>query len=283
MKNNIITSAITIMCVLCGGWISGAFAAPSVRALGGAGTYTGTTSAAAARTGGTTATTSARAGSVRVTPSVKVSTSTTPRVSNSGTSVSTSDDQRMSIGKYLGPSVTGGAKVSNGTGTAASYTDADFDALAETVDDLVDQVDSLVPQVSSLVDQIGSFIGEDYLTKTDAADTYLTAESLSSLGYATSDALSELSSQVANNKSALEKLNGDKDQDGSVRQIASNEADAAVAAAAQYTDKAIKAATAGTAMPTEKLPEGRYYVWDTTGEKPQWRDIGVQNDWSSGT
>lgn len=143
MKNNIITSAITIMCVLCGGWISGAFAAPSVRALGGAGTYAGTTSAAAARTGGTTATTSARAGSVRVTPSVKVSTSTTPRISNSGTSVSTSDDQRMSIGKYLGPSVTGGANVSAAASAAA-------ESLGEQVEYLTGEIDSLVGRLTAV-------------------------------------------------------------------------------------------------------------------------------------
>lgn len=298
MTNKIVTSALTIVCVLCGGWVSGALAAPSVRALGGAGTYTGTTSAAAAKTGGT-ATTSARAGSVRVTPAVKVSSSTTPRSSNTETKTSGSDDQRMSIGKYLGPSVTGGTKVSTGGGTGT--TSEEFTGLVNTVDELagrVDRVDDqindtsdgLVTQVDSLVAQIGSFIGKDYLTETDAANTYqpkgeyLTADSLLSLGYATSGELSDLSAQVlanqnaiAANKAVLDKLNGE--EAGSVKKIVSAAADSALIVAKAYTDDKISGITSMPSIPA--VQGGQYYVLDTTGAKPQWRVLDIGGSWES--
>ncbi|MFQ6739259.1 MAG: hypothetical protein ACLRFJ_01130 [Alphaproteobacteria bacterium] len=221
MTNKIITSALTIVCVLCGGWVSGVFAAPSVRALGGAGTYTGTTSAAAARANGTT-TTSARAGSVRVTPSVKVSSSTTPRSSNTGTKASGSDDQRMSIGKYLGPSVTGGTKVSTGGGTGT--TSEEFTGLVNTVDELagrVDRVDDqindtsdgLVAQVDSLVAQIGGFVGEDYLTqaaadglyqpKANATNPYVVKSDLSSTNDVFRDAVSGVVSALGGDAASI--------------------------------------------------------------------------------
>lgn len=288
MTNKIVTSALTIVCVLCGGWVSGALAAPSVRALGGAGTYTGTTSASAARANGTT-TTSARAGSVRVTPAVKVSSSTTPRSSNTETKTSGSDDQRMSIGKYLGPSVTGGTKVSTGGGTGT--TSEEFTGLVNTVDELagrVDRVDDqindagdgLVTQVDSLVAQIGSFIGEDYLTQAAAANTYLTktdaADTYQPKGdYLTNANLTELSSQVAANKAALDKLNGE--EAGSVKKIASDEADAALIVATQYTDEKISGITSMPSIPT--VQGGQYYVLDTTGVNPVWHSIEMMQEW----
>ena len=280
MNNRVVASVLTILCVLCGGWVSGAVAAPSVRALGGAGTYTGTTSAVSAKANGTT-TTSARAGSVRVTPAVKVSSSTTPRSSNTETKASASDDQRMSIGKYLGPSVTGGVKVSGTTADdphrnwelqldtalieAKGYTDTALDTAKKYTD----------TAVGLLVDQIGSFIGEDYLTKTDAANTYLTktdaADTYQPKGnYLTNANLTELSSQVAANKAALDTLGGDAGTTGSVA--------GALAAAKTYTDEKVSGITSMPAIPTAET--GQYYVLDATGVTPQWREIGVENAWN---
>lgn len=187
MKNKIITSALTIICVLCGGWVSDAFAAPSVRALGGAGTYSGTTSAAAAKSGGT-ATTSARAGSVRVTPTAKVSASTTPRISNVETKVSSSGDQRMSIGKYLGPSVTGGVNISTG---GSGATAADIANLAGQIDENAKDIANLDEQINGgnetvgIIDQLEDFLTKDdakllYQEKEDVSDPYIVQSEISS-------------------------------------------------------------------------------------------------------
>lgn len=194
MKNKIITSALTIICVLCGGWVSDAFAAPSVRALGGAGTYSGTTSAAAAKSGGA-ATTSARAGSVRVTPTAKVSASTTPRISNVETKVSSSGDQRMSIGKYLGPSVTGGVNISTG-GSGASAEDitelaGQIDQNAKDIKANTDALEKLDEQINGgketvgIIDQLEDFLTKDdakllYQEKEDVSDPYIVQSEISS-------------------------------------------------------------------------------------------------------
>ena len=273
MNNRVVTSVLTIVCVLCGGWFSGAFAAPSVRALGGAGTYTGTTSAAAAKTGGAT-TVSSRAGSVRVAPVAKVSSLTTPRISNSSVGTSTSDDQRMSIGKYLGPSVTGGVKIS-GSGTTAEDPHKNWElqldnALIEAkgyTDTALDVAKAYTDTaVGALVDQIGDFVGDDYLTKVEAEDTYqlkgdyvsttnfgtLTGKYLTDNGYLTNTGLETLNAnmtalgtRVGNVESVVASLGGDEDAPGSVKYISAEMAAGALAVAETYTDTLANGAVAG--------------------------------------
>ena len=90
------------------------------------------------------------------------------------------------------------------------------------------------------------------LTKTDAAD------------------ITELSSQVAANKAALDTLGGDAGTTGSVA--------GALAAAKTYTDEKVSGITSMPSIPTAGT--GQYYVLDTTAVTPQWREIGVENAWN---
>lgn len=123
MKYEVQISKLAIVCVLCTSAVSGAFAAASVRSLGGAGTYSGTSSAANATGAPSKAINAVRAGSMRVSPSGTSAnrapaggTTTTGRVATS---------PRLSIGKYLGggTSVSGGSSIKNqkpGSGTSIS-------------------------------------------------------------------------------------------------------------------------------------------------------------------
>lgn len=107
MKKDFKISTLAIVCVLCTA-VSGAYAASSVRVLGGSGTYDGASNAAAAVTSGAS---SVRGGSVRVSP-------TTTQSNTNNTSASTTSGRvlttpRLSIGQYLGGSgsVSGGSSL----------------------------------------------------------------------------------------------------------------------------------------------------------------------------
>lgn len=112
MKKDLKISMLALSCVLCTAVISTAFAAPAVRSLGGAGTYSSASNAASAKSSGGTGGTTVKAGSIsgsgtragtlRVSP-----TASTRVVSSSGTaakksdSLSSASSNRLSIGKYL--------------------------------------------------------------------------------------------------------------------------------------------------------------------------------------
>ncbi len=105
MKNELKISTLSIVCVLCAAFAAPAFAASTVRSLGGAGTYSSASSAAAAKTSGNvggSGVSSVRGGSVRVAPAAKTSAAGV-------TSSRSAATPRLSIGKYLaGASVIGG-------------------------------------------------------------------------------------------------------------------------------------------------------------------------------
>ena len=105
MKNELKISTLSIVCVLCAAFAAPAFAASTVRSLGGAGTYSSVSSAAAAKTSGKvggSGVSSVRGGSVRVAPAAKTSAAGV-------TSSRSAATPRLSIGKYLaGASVIGG-------------------------------------------------------------------------------------------------------------------------------------------------------------------------------
>lgn len=100
MKKDFKISRLAIICVLCT-TVSGAYAASTVRTLGGAGTYDSVSSASSSS--GTSSAT-ARGGTVRISPTASSSSS-----SSSGRVTTTTP--RLSIGKYLG----GGTSVSGGS------------------------------------------------------------------------------------------------------------------------------------------------------------------------
>ena len=155
MKRNLRISTLATVCVLCMA-VSGAYAASSVRNLGGTGTYTSASSAASANSSG--ATTAVRGGSVRVTPTSGVTGSSTTTGANANTSTSgrVATVPRLSIGHYLGgatsvsggsslrPQTPGGSSVSGGGSSSGGEIDPDtLEGLRNQIDDLQRDVDDL--------------------------------------------------------------------------------------------------------------------------------------------
>lgn len=108
-------SNVSMISVLCAAFVAPAFAASSVRSLGGTGTYVGTNSAAKT-TGSSTrtsaGTTTARVGALRVNPSsTRVTANSASLRAPSARSAATT--QRLSLGKYLSGSsaISGGSSV----------------------------------------------------------------------------------------------------------------------------------------------------------------------------
>ncbi|MBQ8294005.1 MAG: hypothetical protein IJX89_01290 [Alphaproteobacteria bacterium] len=163
MKKELKISTLSIVCVLCTAAMMPAFGASSVRSLGGSGTYTGTASAAAAKSNGATTT---RNSSVRATAGATKKASTTSGA-NSSRAATTS---RLSIGKYLGGStaISGGSSVRPGGGTSGSESGADADLMADLQRD-VDQIRRDVDKLHDTDDEIkGAIDGkQDSLTASD--------------------------------------------------------------------------------------------------------------------
>lgn len=147
-------------------FVATANAAPSVRTLGGAGTYNGTASAAsAAKIGGV-----ARAGSLRVTTksgtTTNVSTKANTSATTSATRGHTAAAPRLSIGKYLGhgTSVSGGASIKSDTPSsggdmnpgAAADINSRLDGLDTRVGDVTTEIRDLRTDVDNLRDSVGS-------------------------------------------------------------------------------------------------------------------------------
>ena len=116
-KHTLNISTISVLCALCA--VAGdAFAAGSVRALGGTGTYNGTSAAATANTG-SSAINTARAGSLRISPSTTRTVSAATRTNDAGVATPT---QRLSIGKYLGGATSVSTSAPSGSGSSGSGT-----------------------------------------------------------------------------------------------------------------------------------------------------------------
>ncbi len=151
MREGIKTSLLSVVCVMAVS--AGAFAAPSVRSVGGAGAYPSAASAA-----GTT-TTAARAGSLRpsggyIRPTTSVSTksttaaapSSTSTVGSATTSVRSASAPRLSIGKYIGTPVS----ISSSGGSGTDY--------SERLDQIEQQIHQLQVEKQSLLQST------DYIT-----------------------------------------------------------------------------------------------------------------------
>ena len=139
MKKQIKISLLSLVCGLCTATFSPAFGAPAVRSLGGAGTYTGVSSATAAKTSGASAAKSVRASAVRNTAANLGSVKSTATSASSTRSAAT---PRLSIGKYLGGAVSvGGSTISKGEAGGE---------LAGSVDDLQGAVEVLQKQILDL-------------------------------------------------------------------------------------------------------------------------------------
>ncbi len=186
MKYELKISRLAVVCVICTSAVLPAFGAASVRSLGGAGTYTSASSAAASKpaTGGT-----ARAGSLRVTPSASK-----PTASVSGTTGASPTTSRLSIGKYLGggTSVSGGSSIKNQTTGSTSVSGGSMNpggASSGDVKELTKRVDDLEVRVNNSYDKddVDGALGgkqdvlnpKDKYVVVDGADIYLDVENLS--------------------------------------------------------------------------------------------------------
>lgn len=112
-----------------------AFAAGSVRRLGGTGTYNGTSSA-------TRGTAAARAGALRVSPSRVRPVTASTNVNVDGDAAPT---QRLSLGKYLGGSTTVSTNVQTQTGPSAAE-----------VDDINNQINNLYEITNRIENEIAA-------------------------------------------------------------------------------------------------------------------------------
>lgn len=167
MKNNITKiSVVSLVCAMCAG---GAFGAASVRTLGGAGTYSGTTAAATAATGSTStrsgsdAINAVRGGSMRVTSgSGQSGTSTT--VKAGGTATRAASQPRVSMGGYLsGLKSTSTSTSSSGASSSRPGTTGGTTTDPSAMADLEARVGVLESDVGNLQDASDNFVRHDDL------------------------------------------------------------------------------------------------------------------------
>lgn len=145
--------------------VAPAFAASSLRRLGGTGTYTGTASAVESKKMANTVASSVnRAGTLRVSPTIaksaKISTAAKP--ATSGTTLKSagkSNANRLSVGKYLGGTGALGM-VSNGSAGA------DVDLTGYATLDYVDAADNELrdTKVDKSADSVNEMAGEYNIT-----------------------------------------------------------------------------------------------------------------------
>ena len=165
MKRDLKTSTLAIICVLCTAAVSGAYGAASVRSLGGSGTYTSASSAAASNDSGAA---SVRGGSVRVNPTSGVSGTSATVSAGTTTSGRVATTPRLSIGHYLGggTSISGGSSLrpqtpgvsTGGTSSGGGSMDPDVAAgLRQEVDQLrrdVDELGSVNDNINDAIDDL---------------------------------------------------------------------------------------------------------------------------------
>lgn len=178
MRNELKISTLSIVCVLCASVAMPSFGASSVRALGGAGTYTSASGAAAAKSDGG-AINSVRAGSMRVNNSAGVNTGATRSGSTRAAST-----PRLSIGKYLSGSsaISGGSSISGAHKPGAGSSDNDlrerveelesFVGFSENGESVSEQLDAIKLDVDALAADLSQITGGS--TTVEYADGVLT-------------------------------------------------------------------------------------------------------------
>ena len=130
MKKEFKLVSASVIGLVCASLMTPSFAVTAVRSLGGAGTYTGTTSAAQSAT-------TARAGSVRVGGSTRTSATSSAALRTPSTRSATAP--RLSIGKYLSANSslgTGGkVELSNTVNSSVNELNTKYDELEQTIKD----------------------------------------------------------------------------------------------------------------------------------------------------
>jgi len=144
MKNDLKISTLSVVCVLCTAFVSPAFSAAPVRALGGVGTYSSASNAASAKVSGTkgsSAINAVRGGSMRVNSSASGKTA---GGASGVTSTRVATTPRLSIGKYLSGSAValgGSATVGSKPGAAGGNDDDKHGNLQQRLQQLEDLMD----------------------------------------------------------------------------------------------------------------------------------------------
>lgn len=211
MKNELKISRLAIICVMCTA-VSAAYGASSVRSLGGNGTYSSASSAAAANSG-TVASAPARGGSVRITPTTGKTGTATKTTAGTTTSGRIATTPRLSIGKYLGgtTSVSGGSSLRpQGPGTSGGSSGGTMEP--GTAAEIQAQVDQVRRDIDKLYDADNA-LSDKLLDKQDV----LTAKSD---GYVIiDDATNEVYVDIDGLKDELSTVVG---QDGREVEIGSN-------------------------------------------------------------
>ena len=155
-KHTLKISTMSVLCVLCAGLTTNAMAAGTVRALGGAGTYNGTSAASTA-----TRSAPARAGSLRVSPTSAKLVKSNSSATTSGAATSGAT-QRLSIGKYLRANEAASAAGAAGGSTPGSSS-SNVGVLEQRIEALEGNVgapnaqagtDTLAGRIAAIEDQI---------------------------------------------------------------------------------------------------------------------------------
>ena len=187
MKHDLKISRLAIICVLCTA-VSGAYGASSVRAFGGAGTYSSASDAAAAGGGSSTnSAASVRGGSLRVTPNSGTSGTATSISTSNTTSGRVATSPRLSIGHYLGGGTAvsggsslrpsgGGSSSSGGGSSSGGDTNPDVSGLRQDVDDLMREVEDLHTADSDIHESIDILRDETQGKLIPRADGYIIIE-----------------------------------------------------------------------------------------------------------
>ena len=187
MKHDLKISRLAIICVLCTA-VSGAYGASSVRAFGGAGTYSSASDAAAAGSGSAAnSTASVRGGSLRVTPNSGASGTATSISTSNTTSGRVATSPRLSIGHYLGGGTAvsggsslrpsgGGSSSSGGGSSSGGDTNPDVSGLRQDVDDLMREVEDLHTADSDIYESIDILRDETQGKLIPGADGYIIIE-----------------------------------------------------------------------------------------------------------
>lgn len=153
MKKELKFVSASIVGIVCASLMSPSFAASSVRSLGGAGTYTGTTSAAKAATSGS-AVTAARAGSIRVDSGTRVNTGAALRTPSTRSATA----PRLSIGKYLAGSTAlknnGKVDVDLSTNDTVTNIQGNITDLKDSMSGLTNDIDNLTVNVEQLQEDL---------------------------------------------------------------------------------------------------------------------------------
>lgn len=153
-------SNVSMISVLCAAFVAPAFAASSVRSLGGTGTYVGTNSAAKT-TGSSTrtsaGTTTARVGALRVNPSsTRVTANSASLRTPSARSAATT--QRLSLGKYL----SGSSAISGGSSVKVDPEKSGL-VSADEFNDVKDKFEDVRVDIEGLKNELQDLTGKEHI------------------------------------------------------------------------------------------------------------------------